>query len=368
MSEPSVPPPSTSAETGSDTQPKRVAQIGLVTLLLVGCLAVLWPFIGAILFAAVVCVASWHPFARLCAGCGGRRTLAALLMTLLLVLVVLLPMGLLSGSLANGVEILVTKARPLLDQGLPHEAPAWLRNLPLVGGEIDAYWKKIADSRDELNKLGRMLLDPARQALLATVKLAGQGLLQLALVIFIAFFFYRDGEALAAMARTGATRLGGPLGARMLGLARSTVVGVMIGIVGTAVAQALVALLGFLIAGAPAPMLLAFATFFLSMIPVGPPLIWGGAAWWLYDQGETGWAAFLVIWGVLVISSVDNFVKPLLISKSASLPILLIALGVFGGVLVFGFIGIFLGPTLLALGHVLLAHWTAGDPLVEPAP
>ena len=91
-------------------------------------------------------------------------------------------------------------------------------------------------------------------------------------------------------------------------------------------------------------------------------LIWGGAAFWLYDQGQTGWAIFMAVWGVAVISSVDNFVKPLLISRTASLPILLIALGVFGGVLAFGFIGIFLGPVLLALGLVLAEKWTASHP------
>lgn len=98
------------------------------------------------------------------------------------------------------------------------------------------------------------------------------------------------------------------------------------------------------------------------MIPVGPPLIWGGAAFWLYDQGQTGWAIFMAVYGVAVISSVDNFVKPLLISRTASLPILLIALGVFGGVLAFGFIGIFVGPVLLALSLVLAEKWTAAHP------
>jgi predicted PurR-regulated permease PerM len=116
-------------------------------------------------------------------------------------------------------------------------------------------------------------------------------------------------------------------------------------------------MIGFLIAGVPAVVLLGFATFFLSMIPIGPPLIWGGAAIWLYDHGETGWAIFLVLYGLLVISSIDNFLKPFLIARGAGISILLIALGVIGGVLVFGFIGIFLGPVLLALGHMLLGHW-----------
>ena len=103
-----------------------------------------------------------------------------------------------------------------------------------------------------------------------------------------------------------------------------------------------------------------FATFIFAMVPViGPTLIWGGAAVWLYDQGQTGWAIFMLLWGMLGISSVDNFIKPVLISRTAAQPLLLIVVGVFGGVLVFGFIGLFLGPTLLALGQALIREWMA---------
>jgi predicted PurR-regulated permease PerM len=105
-------------------------------------------------------------------------------------------------------------------------------------------------------------------------------------------------------------------------------------------------------------MMLTFATFIFAMVPViGPTLIWGGAAVWLYEQGQTGWAIFMLLWGMLGISSVDNFVKPVLISRTAAQPLLLIVVGVFGGVLVFGFIGLFLGPTLLALGQALIREW-----------
>jgi len=134
---------------------------------------------------------------------------------------------------------------------------------------------------------------------------------------------------------------------------------VMLGIFGTALAQAGVALVGFLIAGTPVPLLLAAMTFFLSVIPLGPPLVWGGAALWLYGHGDQGWAIFLALYGLLAISSVDNVVKPILISHSSNLPLLLIVLGVLGGAIAFGFVGIFLGPTLLAVGLTLIAHWIA---------
>ncbi len=336
---------------------KRLAQIVLIVLLALGCILILRPFIAALLFAAIICVTTWPLYVRLLQKCR-RPWLAALLMTLFLMLVVLLPMGFLVANLTDAVPALVEKIRALIDAP-PTVAPAWLHNVPVIGAQAEQYWEHLAASREEFNKLLRQIYDPAQKILLKSVVLAGQGLLQLVAVLFIAFFFYRDGTVLAQRLLALGQRLGGELGGQMLELTRNTVKGVMIGIVGTAFAQALVALVGFVIAGVPGAVMLAAATFFLSMIPIGPPLIWGGATYWLFDQGQAGWAIFMAVWGFFVISSVDNVVKPMLISHTASLPILLIALGVFGGVLAFGFIGIFLGPALLALGLVLTDRYTA---------
>lgn len=333
------------------------ARIALVALIVVGTAWVLAPFLAALLFAAILCLTTWPLFDRLETRLKGRTTLAALLMTLVLAATVLVPMSYLAATIADAVANLLTVLRPWFESA-DHAPPDWLKTLPLLGEPLDAYWRKLASNQTELANLGKQLFEPTRSFLTASAKLIGQGLLELTLVVLIAFFFYRDGHLLAGQVTHLAARIGGELGHRMLDLARSTIMGVMIGIVGTAAAQALVALIGFLIAGVPAALLLAAATFFLSMVPVGPPLIWGGAAWWLYSQGETGWAIFMVVWGVAVISSVDNFLKPLLISRHASLPILIVALGVFGGVLAFGFVGIFLGPVVLALALTLLETWS----------
>ncbi|MQY51902.1 AI-2E family transporter [Rhodocyclus tenuis] len=341
--------------------PKQFAQIALVTLLLLGCALVLRGFVAAILFAAVICITTWPVYARLLERLNQRHALASSLMTLALTIVFVAPLTLLTLSLAEGVSLAVAMTKPLFEQGLPAHPPEILRAIPFVGSHADDYWVRIASSREEISRLLRQAFDPARGLLFQTGGLIGNALIQLGLVVFIAFFFYRDGEGIAAMLRIGARRLGGDLGEHLLTASRSTVMGVMVGIVGTAAGQALVALIGFLIAGVPGALLLAAGTFFLSMVPIGPPLLWGGAAWWLYDQGETGWAIFMVLWGTLVISSIDNFLKPFLISKTASLPLLLIALGVFGGALSFGLIGVFLGPTLLALGLMLVQHWTGAD-------
>ena len=349
--------------------PKRMAQVALVVLLIIGCIALLLPFIGAVLFAFVVWICTWPQYAeRLLPRLGGRNNIGASLMTLLLVLVMLLPMVFLAISLANGADSLIDFAKPYFEQGIPSRAPVWLREMPFFGGEIGRFWHKVASSRTELNGLLAQMIVPARQLVLALGSIVGNGLLQLALVLFVIFFLYRDGATISNVLYVGARKLGGELGVEMLEKARGTVVGVMLGIVGTAVAQGTVAMIGFLIAGVPGAMLLGFATFFLSMIPIGPPLIWGGAAAWLYSQDEMAWCIFMVLYGLLVISSIDNFLKPVLMARGAGLSILLIGLGVLGGVLVFGFIGIFLGPVLLALGHMLLGRWIDEKPVEEKSP
>ena len=340
----------------TESDPKRLAQITLVVLLIIGCIAVLLPFVG-------IWVCTWPLYAeKLLPRLGGRTTLGASLMTLLLVLVMLVPTLFLTGSLAGGADRLIDVAKPYFEHGLPAEAPAWTANIPVLGAEIGKSWHRVASNREELNALLKQLAGPARQFLLALGGILANGLLQVALVLFVTYFLYRDGTALSNALYIAARKLGGELGEGMLEKARGTVLGVMLGIVGTAAAQGTIAMLGFLVAGVPAAILLGFATFFLSMIPVGPPLIWGGAAAWLYSEGQTGWAIFMVLYGLFVISSIDNFLKPVLMARGAGMSILLIALGVLGGVLMFGFIGIFLGPVLLALGQMLFVRWAREEP------
>ena len=154
-------------------------------------------------------------------------------------------------------------------------------------------------------------------------------------------------------------RVAGQNGRHLLRVAGSTVRGVVYGILGTSLVQAVLAAVGFLIAGVPGVSLLALLTFFASVVPIfGTTLIWLPVALWLFAQGATGWGIFMVIWG-LAVGNIDNFIRPLLISQGSSLPFILILFGVLGGALTFGFIGVFLGPTLLAVGFRLMDEWTA---------
>lgn len=336
----------------------QLTRIVIITLLILGCFLVLRPFMAAVLFAAVVCVFTWPIYHRIWLRLGKRDILASVTMTLLLLASLIVPMAYLVANLADASTIMLDEVLSTL-QTLQPNAPAWLQNLPIVGKQIGAVWASAAVSQEELMKLLQQYQEPIRNLGLEAIQLMIEGFLQLLLVAFVAFFFYRDGARLAQTIITMVRKLGGELGEEMLTLSCRTVKGVMLGIFGTALAQSAVAMAGFLLAGAPMPLLLAFATFFLSVVPVGPPLVWGGAAVWLYNHGDHGWAIFLALYGLLAISTVDNVIKPILISHSAHLPLLLVFLGVLGGALAFGFVGIFLGPTLLAVGLTLLAHWVA---------
>jgi len=331
-------------------------RLAAIVLLVVGCFFVLQPFVTAILFSAVIAATTWPVFTRLRRALGERNGIAALVMVLLLILVVVLPLAVLAASFAGNVTMIVEAAKALLAEGVP-PPPAWVANLPLFGADLSERWQAFAADPQGLKRIAATLADPARKALLALGAILGDGVFQMLMVAFIGFFFYRDGESMLRTLRSGTDRVAGRLSDELLDSVQGTVVSVVYGILGTALAQSAVAVIGFVIAGVPAALVLGAATFFLSLIPGGPVLAWGGAAIWLYYKVSPGWAAFMVIYGVLVISSIDNFVKPMLISRGGDMSLLVVVLGVFGGLLAFGFVGIFLGPALLVIGLALLEHW-----------
>ncbi|NVD70217.1 AI-2E family transporter [Duganella sp. BJB1802] len=332
-------------------------RLAAIVLLVIGCLTVLRPFLAAILFAAAITISSWPLYLRLLARCKQRRWLAAATMSAGLTVLIIVPLALVTWNIADNATEFYEQIKASLGSGtlVP---PAWLKEFPLVGEAADTYLRKLLGSREELLNVARNLLEPARRFLLGGGMVLGSGVAQVSLAVFVSFFLYRDGETLLAALATGLDKLIGEQGAAVADTVSRTVRGVMYGLLGTALAQAGVAAVGFLIAGVPAVALLSVATFLLSLIPVGPPLIWGGAAAWLFSEGSTGWGVFMLVWGFFVISGVDNVVKPMLISRGSSLPFILVLLGVMGGVLAFGFVGLFIGPTLLAVGLGLLRNWT----------
>ncbi|MRW91686.1 AI-2E family transporter [Duganella sp. FT80W] len=333
-------------------------RLAATILLVIGCLTVLRPFLAAILFAAAITISSWPLYLRLLDKLKQRRTIAALLMSVGLTLLIIVPLTLVTWNIADNASDFYDQIKAGLGSGTL-DPPAWLKDIPVVGEYLDTYLNKLLHNREELLNVAKNLLEPARRLLLGGGMVLGSGVAQVSLAVFVSFFLYRDGQAMLRALAIAMDKLIGEHSVAVADTVSRTVRGVMYGLLGTALAQAVVAAIGFLIAGVPAVALLSVATFLFSLIPVGPPLIWGGATIWLFNQGSTGWAIFMFVWGMFVISGVDNVVKPMLISRGSDLPFILVLLGVMGGVLAFGFVGLFIGPTLLAVALGLLRNWTA---------
>jgi len=392
---------------GTPTDGKRIAAktrleqglaIAVLVLLVIGTFVVMRPFLSALCWAAVLCFCLWPVQRKLVAVLKGRRTLAALITTITVTLVLVAPFVVMGFSVADDARTLAQGAQKWIEAG-PPPPPKWLERIPIVGGRAKVYWQEFATEAFELaqkvkhaavkseeeptaveqplpatTEPGQPKLVNALKSIFARTRTwlvaagiaIGKGVVEVGLSVFLAFFIFRDGGAAADRLRASIDRIAGDRGKHLLEVAGNTVRGVVYGILGTALVQAIFAGVGFVIAGVPGAALLALLTFFLSVVPMGPPLVWIPAVIWLFSEGFTGRAIFMLIWG-LIVSSVDNVVKPWLISQGSALPFVLIFFGVIGGAIAFGFIGVFLGPTILAVLYRLIEEWSrVPGPLVAP--
>jgi predicted PurR-regulated permease PerM len=339
----------------------RIIGIAALAALGVACLLVLRPFVSALLWAVILAFSTWPVFAFLRERLRLPAGVAAGVMVAALFLLVGLPIALATPTSREEIASLQASFEALLVRGLP-ELGAWLSGLPVVGP-----WVRDWIGEGEFDLLGLTgLLRPhagiITQQAIALLLAALSGLAELLLAILFAFFFYRDGPAMAARAEALLARLGGGMGARMLQLSADVTRGVVWGLVGTAVAQGVLTTIGLAVAGVPQPVLLGVVAGVISIFPVGAPLVWIPSSLWLFTQGETGWGIFMALYGGLVISSVDNIIRPWAIARGARLPLLLTLLGAVGGVFAFGFLGLFLGPVVLAVGFTLVLEFAGQAP------
>ena len=345
-----------SAEPDRTRDYERYAVFAAIVLLLIGCYLVVRPFLTAFLWGGILSLSTRGLFERFRRLVGGRRSLAAVLAGLTIAALLFLPIAAFAVKLATGTPSITERIREMAAGGL-QEPPPWLANVPLVGRSAVAKWQGWAADPESLRRDLRPLVDPAKDFLLAAAGGIGAGILQFGLAVVLAGFLYvRSAEASRAVDRVAA-RLGGEAGRRQVAVVRSTIRGVFRGLLGTCAVQAVLAMIGFWIAGVPGVFVLGMATFFLSVIPMGPALLWLPAALWLGSKGSTGHAIFLAVWSVVVVGGAENVVRPILIGKGVDAPMALIFLGVVGGVLAFGFLGLFIGPTLLAVAYNLLQGW-----------
>ncbi len=339
---------------------RRVEQIlalAALAFLALGVFFVLRPFLSAILWAIVLCFSTWPLYVWVLRNVRSA-TIAAVVMTSVVAAIFVLPFIVVGPPMAQDIAAVAAAMNQLLSEG-PPPPPEWLKDLPLVESSVYDYWigaqtdtaAFAADLRPYINQASSRLLD--------AVATLGQGVIEVVLSLIIAFFLYRDGRVLGRHLSATTERFVGPRAKSLIDLAGDTTRGVIYGILGTALAQGGLAALGFFVAGVPGALFFGLMTFFLSFVPMGPPLVWLPASIWLMSTGDYWWGGGLFLYGVGVISLIDNFLKPYFISREGKLPFLLVFLGVLGGLLAFGFIGIFLGPVLLAIGFSLAKEWSS---------
>lgn len=334
-----------------------VVGLTAVTLILIGCLIVLTPFFPAMLLSTIFTLATWPAFEWLQARLRHRTALAAGLMTLLLAGCFIAPLVIIGTSIAENYTIIYDRVLGFM-QNDDGSTATTLEGVPMAGPWLAKGWNTFVSDKAHLTETMKQYAQPTSHFLLALGTTIGYGLLDITLGVIISYFFFRHGMHVAVRIRALIDKFGGNHGRHLLKVTKDTLIGVVYGILGTALLQGVVAALGFWIAGVPGATFLGLMTFFFSLLPMGPPLIWVPATLWLFSEGNTSWAVFLGLWGLLIVSSIDNFMKPYFISRGSDLPLLLVLFGIMGGALAFGFIGIFIGPTLLALAYAMVIEWS----------
>ncbi|MCH4248022.1 MAG: AI-2E family transporter [Acinetobacter populi] len=332
---------------------QRLLLFGLFFCLILLSFEILKYFIVPVVWATIIAYMTWPVYRRIYAWSGERKNLSALLMTLIVVLVVGIPFII-------GIFVLQHEGRNLYFE-LQHQLysgkltlPDFVNELPVVGNEIERIIRDFNENpQAATHNIGMWIQGHLGYGRLVLTEIS-RNLIKLVFAILSLFFFYRDGSIILAQVQRAFEMV---IGARIhhyFETISETTRAVVYGVGLTAVAQALLAGASYFVAGVPNPMVLTIVTFVLALIPFGTPVAYCGVALWLFSQGHTVEAIGVVLWGVVIVSSADNVIRPLVISGATKIPFLLIMFGVLGGISSFGLVGLFIGPVILA---VLLACW-----------
>jgi predicted PurR-regulated permease PerM len=323
---------------------------------------ILRPFMAAAIWAVTIAVATWPVLLWFQRRLWHSRWLAIVAMSTVLLLVFAVPLALAIGTIAVNAEEIVAQMKSLAGFRMP-TAPAWIAHLPLVGPKAVLAWQQVAASGvDGLLVRVTPYAGGLAQWLVAQAGNVGVLFLQFVLTLVLTLLMYVSGGPAAVAVMRFGRRLAGERGETAVRLAAQAIRSVALGVVATALVQAALAGIGLAVAGIPWAALLTTAIAFLCIAQIGPSPVLVPAVIWLYWSGHTGWGTFLVVWTVIVVT-IDNVLRPVLIKRGADLPLLLIFAGVVGGLLAFGLVGVFVGPVVLAVAYTLLQAWVNDEML-----
>jgi predicted PurR-regulated permease PerM len=331
--------------------------------LIVASFWILRPFLAATVWTTMIVVSTWPVMLWFQARLWRRRSLAVVAMTLILLLLFVVPLTMAITTLVLNADGIVARLKAVAAFRVP-APPDWVGELPYVGPRLVLAWEQAVASGIE-GLLARLTPYAGSLTRWFVAQAGDIGILvvQFLLTVVLAAVMYARGETVALVTERFGRRLAGQRGENAVRLAAQAIRGVALGVVVTAVVQSGLGGIGLAIAGVPLAGFLTAAMFFLCIAQIGPSLVLFPAVVWLYWTGETTWGTLLLVWSVIV-ATMDNFLRPVLIRRGADLPLLLIFAGVIGGLLAFGLVGIFVGPVVLAVAYTLLMAWIADS---EPA-
>ncbi len=339
---------------------RTIVALLFFAMLVAVCLWILSPFVTALIWATMIVITTWPLMLKVEVGLRGKRSLAVIFMTMLLLMLFVAPLLVSTITIIDRSGEIVDLIKTVSTVSLP-SPPDWVENIPVVGTKLTERWSQLAAISPA--DLSAHLTPYAGNALKWFGNKAGdlgKIMLHFLLTVVISAILYSTGEKAAAGVRMFARRLAGQQGEDAAVLAAKAVRGVALGVVVTALVQSALGGIGLAVSGVPAVALLTAVMFICCLAQIGPSLVLICAIAWLFWQNQTLWGSVMIIW-TLFVGTIDNFIRPVLIKKGADLPLILIFAGVLGGLFAFGIIGLFIGPVVLAVTYTLLEAWVVGD-------
>ncbi|MGE0113284.1 MAG: AI-2E family transporter [Steroidobacteraceae bacterium] len=334
-------------------------QRGIVAAVLVGILLltymVLQPFLVPTIWAAILAYVTWPLHIRVSRIIRRRQSLAALVTTLLVSVIIVVPLI----WLAMTLQVEAVKAYREVQNLLATKPalPTALQDLPVLGPWLAERWTELTADPASLKTSLQNWMSRSANEMSGVVGGVGRNVAKLFIALFAMFFFLRDGARFFSQFRLVLEGLLGPRVRDYLKAVGDTTQAVVYALVLAALAQGVAAGLGYWAAGIRAPALMGALTTLAALLPFGAPVIWVSLTLWLLITDHIVAGVSLAIWGVAVVSWADNVVRPLVISNATQMPFLLVVFGVLGGVLAFGLVGLFIGPVVLAVSLAIWREW-----------
>ena len=342
-------------------QARWIAVLAATAIALYVCWLMLKPFIGVLEWAVVLAIVFYPVHKRLVKRIK-RRGLSALISSLLVILIVLLPLTFLTVALTNELS---NAAR-----NLPQHVNHLMESQPPVIGRASTWIQDhLAIETQRSQEFVAVQLENAAAVLVGqSLGIMGNilsGFLKTFFVIFTMYYLFRDGDKIVA-ALPAALPLRKNQSDAIIARATEVISAGVYGVVTIAAIQGLLGGLAFWVLGVPSPILWGVLMTFVCMIPIaGSFFIWLPLAIYLMITGHWTKAILLVLWGALIISTIDNFLRPKLIKNQTKLHELFVFFSVLGGMRVFGLLGIILGPVVLAITIGLINTFSRDDRAAE---